>query len=78
MKSKQFIKLVNKWAVKDGENSDLWIETEEMLKEMAEHYEKCKWCREMFDNTEPESFSELEKLLGNSNKSDWICSKNRR
>ena len=76
MNAEELIELVNAEKARRWKNSDLYRETQEMLEEIAKHYETCEECRQAFDDTEydEEELIDMEQYLDESNGvEDWIC-----
>lgn len=75
MNAKQLIEQVNEAKQNNWQNSDLWKESQEMLEQIAEHFETCEECRKQFDAQEyPEqTLIEFEDYLSGTELSDWIC-----
>ena len=76
MNAEELIELVNVEKARHWKNSDIYRETQEMLEEIAKHYETCEECRQAFDDTEydEEELIDMEQYLDESNGvKDWIC-----
>ena len=76
MNAEELIELVNVEKARHWKNSDIYRETQEMLEEIAKHYETCEECRQAFDDTEydEEELIDMEQYLDESNGvEDWIC-----
>jgi len=82
MKAKELIRYVKECVAENWQNSHLWAEGEELLEQIAEHFEYCKECREAFDVMDYPQRTlidfENQVLSVHPNLSDWICEKRRR
>ncbi len=77
MNSKQLIEQVNKCRQNHWQNSDLMNKTERRLEIIADHYNTCDECADLFDVSGYESETLIdfirESNFENTSLSDWIC-----
>jgi hypothetical protein len=75
MDAKTLIKQVRECQKNNWQNSDLWKDSEEMLGEIADHFETCEECRKEFDAQEyqEENLIEFEIRLQTTEIYNWIC-----
>lgn len=75
MNAKQLIEQVKECAKNNWQNSDLGIDSEELLESIVDHFENCEECRNEFDAQEypEETLIEFEDRLSNTDIYDWIC-----
>lgn len=74
MNAKQLIKIVN--DPKTWEDSDIALEYEDVLRYIANHFEKCESCRNDFDVWDCQSTTLQELVLfhiDGTDLSDWVC-----
>jgi len=77
MDSKTIIEQVKECQKNNWKNSDLGKNSEELLEEIAYHFETCEECRKDFDSMEyPEEWLiDFEERLSGTSINDWTCEK---
>lgn len=76
MDAKTLIETVKLEKSNGWENSDLYDAVQNLLEEIADHFDQCEECRDAFDDMEyeEESLKDMELLfLQNMDIDRWVC-----
>jgi len=76
MDAKTLIEMVEVEKSNGWENSDLYDAVQNLLEEIADHFDQCEECRDAFDamGYEEESLKDMELLfLQNMDIDRWVC-----